>query len=152
MKKLFIIILLFIVSKNLFAQQLQTDAIKQTINTMFEAMKKGDTTLLRPVFSKDMILQSVSTNKEGKTVLTTDKADEFVKIVGTPHALVYDERIVYGDIKIDGNLACVWAPYKFYHGDRFSHCGVDVFQLMKTADGWKIIYIVDTRRKDNCIE
>jgi hypothetical protein len=151
MKKLLIIPFLSI-AINVFAPQSATDAIKQTINTMFEAMKKGDTILLRPVFSKDMVLQSVSTNKEGKTVLTTDKADDFVKIVGTPHALTYDERIVYGDIKIDGDLASVWAPYKFYLGDKFNHCGVDVFQLMKTTDGWKIIYIVDTRRKDNCVE
>jgi hypothetical protein len=49
-------------------------------------------------------------------------------------------------------MASVWAPYKFYLGDKFSHCGVDVFQLMKTGDGWKIIYIVDTRRKGDCVE
>jgi ketosteroid isomerase-like protein len=152
MKKLLVLSLLLIFSTNLFAQQSATDAIKQTINTLFDAMKKSDTTLLHSVFSKDMVLQSVSTNKEGKTVLKTDKADDFVKIVGTPHALTYDERIVYGDIKIDGDLASVWAPYKFYLGDKFNHCGVDVFQLMKTTDGWKIIYIVDTRRKDNCVE
>jgi hypothetical protein len=99
-----------------------------------------------------MILQSISNNKEGKAILSTEKADSFVKAIGTPHSAVYDERIAFGDIKIDGDLASFWAPYKFYLGDKFSHCGVDVFQLMKTTDGWKIIYIVDTRRKDNCIQ
>jgi len=152
MKTLLVIFFLFISSINLFAQQSETTAIKQTINTLFDAMKKGDSTLLRSVFLNDMTLQSVSTNKDGKTVLTTDKASDFIRMVGTPHASVYDERIVYGDIKIDGDLASVWAPYKFYLGEKFNHCGVDVFQLMKTIDGWKIIYIVDTRRKNNCVE
>lgn len=135
-----------------YCQQTEIDAVKKTVNTMFDAMRKGDSTLLKSVFAKEMILQSVSNNKEGKAVLSTEKADGFVKAIGTPHSAVYDERITFGDIKIDGDLASVWAPYKFYLGDKFSHCGVDVFQLMKTAEGWKIIYIVDTRRKDNCVE
>ena len=135
-----------------YCQQTETDAVKKTVNIMFDAMRKGDSTLLKSVFSKEMVLQSVSNNKEGKAVLSTEKADGFVKAIGTPHSAVYDERITFGDIKIDGDLASVWAPYKFYLGDKFSHCGVDVFQLIKTTDGWKIIYIVDTRRKDNCAE
>ncbi len=152
MKKILIAGLLLHISCGIFAQQGATDAVKQSINTLFDAMRKGDSTLIKSVFSKDMVLHSVSVNKEGKTVLTVEKGDDFAKAIGTPHAMIYDERITFGDIKIDGDLASVWAPYKFYLGDKFSHCGVDVFQLMKTADGWKIIYIVDTRRKDNCIE
>jgi hypothetical protein len=152
MKKIPFVSLLVIISTSLFAQQTETAAVKQTVNTMFDAMRKGDSTLLRSVFSKDMILQSVSNNKDGKAILSVEKADDFVKAIGTPHASIYDERITFGDIEVDGDLASVWAPYKFYLGDKFSHCGVDVFQLMKTASGWKIIYIVDTRRKDNCID
>ena len=152
MKKLFVITILFTISATVSAQQTATDAIKKSINTLFDGMRKGDSTMLRSVFSKDMILQSVSTNKEGKAILTTEKADVFVKAIGTPHTAIYDERITFDDIKIDGDLASVWAPYKFYLGDKFSHCGVDVFQLMNMAGEWKIIYIVDTRRKDNCIK
>jgi len=152
MRKISLIITLCICVHLGYSQQTATDAVKQTVNTMFDAMRKGDSALLHSTFSKDMVLQSVSTNKEGKAVLSTEKADGFVKAIGTPHASVYDERITFADIKIDGDLASVWAPYKFYLGTQFSHCGVDVFQLMKTPDGWKIIYIVDTRRKDNCIK
>jgi len=152
MKKLLIVIMLISAGRIAYCQQTATEAVKHIVNTMFDAMRKGDSALLRSTFSKDMVLQSVSTNKDGKSVLSTENAGEFVKAIGTPHSAVYDERITFGDIKIDGDLASVWAPYKFYLGDKFSHCGVDVFQLMKTADGWKIIYIVDTRRKDNCVE
>ncbi|MDF2433283.1 MAG: hypothetical protein JWP44_2914 [Mucilaginibacter sp.] len=152
MKKTFFVIIFTMGSLIAYSQQTATDAIKQSINTMFDAMRKGDSTLLKSTFAKDMILQSISTNKEGKAVLSTEKADDFAKAIGTPHASIYDERITFDAIKIDGDLASVWAPYKFYLGDKFSHCGVDVFQLMKTPAGWKIIYIVDTRRKDNCVE
>ncbi|MDO3644574.1 MAG: nuclear transport factor 2 family protein [Mucilaginibacter sp.] len=140
------------ISCGAFAQQSATDGVKQAINTLFDGMRKGDSALIRTVFAKEMVLQSVSSDKAGKTVISVDSADDFARAIGTPHNAVYDERITFNDIKIDGDLASVWAPYKFYVGDKFSHCGVDVFSLMKTASGWKIIYIVDTRRKDNCIE
>jgi hypothetical protein len=150
MKKLiFIFMPLFYCNVSL-AQQTDIAAVKQTITNMFDAMRKTDSTLLRSTFAKGMILHSIAKAKDGATAMVTESPDEFVKSVGTPHKGIYDERITFSDIKIDGELASVWAPYKFYVDDKFSHCGVDVFQLMKTAAGWKIIYIVDTRRKDGC--
>ncbi|WP_457125949.1 nuclear transport factor 2 family protein [Mucilaginibacter sp. HD30] len=151
MKKLNFLIIFLLCFNVSFAQQTDIAAIKQTITTLFDAMRKTDSTLLRSTFAKDMILHSIGKAKDGGTALITESADEFVKSVGTPHKGIYDERITFDDIKVDGELASVWAPYKFYVDDKFSHCGVDVFQLMKTAGGWKIIYIVDTRRKDSCV-
>lgn len=152
MKKLLIINLLFLISTAAFAQQTATDAIKHSINTLFDGMRKSDTTMLKSVFTEKTILQSIAPDDDGDEVVSMDEGFGFIKEICAPHTAVYDERIVFGDIKIDGDLANVWAPYKFYLGDKFSHCGVDVFSLMKTKDGWKIIYIVDTRRKDNCIK
>ncbi|MCC8425417.1 nuclear transport factor 2 family protein [Mucilaginibacter sp. UR6-11] len=152
MKKFVILAAIIINCSIALAQQTAADAVKQTVNTMFTAMRKGDSTLLRSTFAKGIVFHSVGNKKDGSTVLTTENPDEFIKAVGTPHKGVWDERIVITDVKIDVALASVWAPYKFYLDDKFSHCGVDVFQLMKTAGGWKIIYIADTRRKDNCIE
>jgi len=151
MKNLLLLLFVVLLSSKSFAQQPDQEGIKQTINTLFDAMRKGDSTLLRSTFAKDIVFQSVANKKDGSVALVTENANDFIKQISTPHKEVYDEQIVYNDIKIDGDLASVWAPYKFYLGKTFSHCGVDVFQLMKTKDGWKIIYIVDTRRKDNCL-
>jgi ketosteroid isomerase-like protein len=150
MRKLFIFSFILFLTSQLFAQQTSTDAIKQTINTVADALRKGDSTLLRSVLAKDMEVQSISTDKMGKVKLSTMSADELVKHIGTPHTDVYDERVVIGDIKIDGLLASVRAPYKFYLGNTFSHCGVNFYQLAKTDGGWKIIYIGYTVSKDNC--
>lgn len=152
MKNLLLIIFVLLLSVRAFAQQTERDAIKQTVNTMFDAMRKSDSTMLRSTFAKGIVFQTVANKKDGSVILETDNPDEFIKAVGTPHNGVWDERISITDIKIDGDLASVWAPYKFYLDDKFSHCGVDVFQLMKTNSGWKIIYVADTRRKDNCPE
>jgi hypothetical protein len=152
MKKMLLLVVAVLFISKAMAQQTEIDAVKKTINTLFAAMKKGDSTLLRSAFHNNMVLQTVATKKDGTQELITEKTDEFLKAVGTPHTGVWDERITFGDIKIDDRLASVWTPYKFYVSDKFSHCGVNFFQLMKTAEGWKIIYIVDTRRKDNCPE
>jgi hypothetical protein len=152
MKKLIILLAIITNCGLALAQQTAADAVKQTVNNMFTAMRKGDSTLLRSTFAKDIVFHSIANKKDGTIALAPENPDEFIKVVGTPHKGVWDERIVITDVKIDGDLASVWAPYKFYLDDKFSHCGVDVFQLMKTATGWKIIYVVDTRRKDNCVE
>ncbi|HUH33176.1 MAG TPA: hypothetical protein VLZ28_04430, partial [Daejeonella sp.] len=59
-------------------------------------------------------------------------------------------RITFDQVLIDDNLASVWTSYQFYIGDKFSHCGVNSFQLVKGKEGWKIVYLIDTRRKENC--
>ncbi|NHA07409.1 nuclear transport factor 2 family protein [Mucilaginibacter sp. HC2] len=152
MKSLALLLFALLLSAKTFAQQTDQEGIKQTINTLFDAMRKGDSTLLRSTFAKDIVFQSIANKKDGSVTQVTEKANDFIKQIGTPHKEIYDEQVTYKDIKVDGDLASVWAPYKFYLGKTFSHCGVDVFQLMKTKDGWKVIYIVDTRRKDNCPE
>jgi ketosteroid isomerase-like protein len=152
MKKL-IALSIMITSFNIaLAQQTAVDAVKRTVNDMFTAMRSGDSTLLRSTFAKGVVFHGVSTQKDGLSKLAEQDPEGFIKMVGRPHKGVYDERMTFADIKIDGDLASVWAPYKFYIDDKFSHCGVNVMQLIKTADGWKIIYLVDTRRKDNCLE
>jgi len=151
MKSLILLLLCAFVATSTHAQQPdEKEAIKKTMNTLFEAMRKGDTVLLKSVFAQGAVLHGVAYNKEQNMLVATDKLKGFIKAVGAPHKQTWDERAIYNDIKIDGDLASVWAPYKFYLGTQFSHCGVDIIQLSKAKDGWKIIYLVDNSRKDNC--
>jgi hypothetical protein len=87
---------------------------------------------------------------EGKTLVVSEDLGKFITAVSKPHTAIYDERITFNTIKIDANLATVWTPYQFFVGDKFSHCGVNSFQLVKFNGAWKIQYIIDTRRKENC--
>ena len=144
-----LLFILTILSTNVFAQS-DEEAIKQTINSLFDGMRKTDTSLIRNAFTNEPFLQTVIKNKEGKTVLLTEPLDSFMVAIGKPHKEIYDERIVFDMIKIDGELASVWTPYKFYVDDKFSHCGVDSFQLIKINGKWKIQYLVDTRRRQGC--
>ncbi|AMR30317.1 hypothetical protein A0256_02240 [Mucilaginibacter sp. PAMC 26640] len=151
MKKLILLLIAIAFATRAFCQT-EKEEIKKSITTMFDAMRKGDSTMLRSVFAPGLVFQGLKPQKDGTVILMNENPNDFLKSIGTPHKEVYDERITWGDIKVDGPLASVWTPYKFYLGGVFSHCGIDFFQLMKTPAGWKIIYVIDTRRKDDCPE
>ena len=127
----------------------ETEAIKNVINQLFDGMRKGDSTLVSETFSKGVIMQSIS-DQNGVIQVRSDDASGFLKAVGTPHSGIWDEQITFDHVLIDGNLASVWTSYKFFIGEKFSHCGVNSFQLVKKSDGWKIVYLIDTRRKEAC--
>jgi len=147
MKHIFII--LTFVSTTALAQN-EEAAVKQAVSKLFEGMKTSDTALIRSAFSVSPVLQTIVKNKEGKTIVLTEPLDSFLVVVSRPHQEVYDEQIRFDLVRIDGELAIVWAPYKFYLGSQFSHCGVDSFQLIKINGEWKIQYLIDTRRRQGC--
>ena len=125
-------------------------AVKAVINNLFEGMRKTDTALLRSVFTSQPILQTVARNREGKVSIRSENLDSFVVSVARPRKEVLDERISFETVKVDGDLAIAWTPYKFYLGDQFSHCGVNSFQLVKLEGVWRIQYLIDTRRRQGC--
>ena len=127
-------------------------AVIKTIQTLFDGMRAGDSTMLRSVLHPSAHMQSSFTNKEGLAVLREGSVDKWVQSVGTPHDKVYDEKIWSYKINVDDNLASAWTDYSFFVGEQFSHCGVNAFHLVNTTDGWKISHITDTRRRENCIK
>jgi Putative lumazine-binding len=152
-KTLSIILLLFI-SNITLGQNTDKEAVKTVINRLFEGMKKGDSTIARSVFHQNAITQTIGFSKKTeKNYFHFDsRLNDFMKSIGTPHSQQWDERPGEFDIKIDNQMAQVWVPYEFYLDGKFNHCGVDIFTLYKESFDWKIIYLVDTMRKDNCIK
>ncbi len=138
-----------------FSLKAQTaeDLVKQTVNNLFTAMKNSNGVMLQSVFADSAILQTIAKSKtSGKIMVRNEAVSEFVKQIAGLAKNDADERITFGMIKIDGDLASVWTPYQFYYKQQFSHCGVNSFQLVRINGQWKIQYLIDTRRKEGCIE
>lgn len=133
------------------AQKTEKENVKATIVKFFEAFHKQDTTMLKAMAKGDIIMQSISVDKEGKTVLQESDYSQFLKnIASIPKDRTFEEKLLDFNIQVDGNMANAWTPYEFWYNDNFSHCGVNSFQLIKVNDEWKIIYLVDTRRREGC--
>ena len=130
--------------------------VRAVIDRLFDAMRRGDGTALAAQFHPAARLQSVGVSRQtGQPELETDSIEAFARAVGSPHpGMVWDERVSGVEIRVDGNFAQAWMNYTFYivqgETERLSHCGVDAFQFFKGADGWKVIQITDTRRRENC--
>lgn len=132
------------------AAQKQDKAIQSVINRFFDGMANGDTTLLKSACTDNPLMQTYMADKDGNMQVFTEPFSEFVAFVGAPRKDTYLEKIEFGAIHTEKSLASVWTPYKFYLNGNLRHCGTNSFQLVKTADGWKIQYIIDTRRKEGC--
>jgi hypothetical protein len=124
---------------------------KGIIDTFFEGFHKGDTLLMKSVLAENVMLQSASANKDGKNILSESPMSGFLKSIGSrPLDQVWVEKLLGYNVQIDGNLAHVWTPYEFWFNGTFSHCGANAFTLAKFDDGWKIIHLIDSRRRESC--
>ena len=125
------------------------DSVKAAVNLLFTGMIQSDPSLIRQSFADSAILQSIE-EKDGKTRARTERLEDFAQAIARLGKGDADERIRIDVVRVDGPLAIVWAPYSFYYKGKFSHCGVDSFQLLRVNRVWKIQYLVDTRRKQPC--
>lgn len=92
-------------------------------------------------------MQSIQENANGAK-LSDESTSEFYKsIASIPANFNFQEKILSYSIQVDGTMAHAWTPYEFYINDKLSHKGVNAFTLFKENDAWKIIYVIDTRRK-----
>lgn len=145
----YFLLFLTLLSIKAFGQS-DEDKVKQPIQQFFNGMRQADSSLIKASVAPGAILQTVVKTKEGTTAVRTENMAQFITAVTKPHTEVYDERITFDIIRIDADLAIAWTPYQFYVGDKFSHCGVNSFQLVRLNGEWKIQYIIDTRRKEGC--
>ena len=122
-------------------------AVRATIDALFDGMRAGDSAAVRAVFHENARLHTALGPSDTSAVRGTP-IDAFVEAVGEPHEKVWDERIWDVEIRVDGPLASAWVPYVFYHGNERSHCGVNAMQFVRHADGWKILQVTDTRRQE----
>ena len=66
-------------------------------------------------------------------------ADRAAVVTGT-----FTERGFRPEVLVSGPMAMVWLPYDFYRNGAWSHCGVDVFTLVKAAGEWRIATLAYT--------
>ena len=148
--KIFTLLLTFcLISTYVLAQSNEEAAVKAPIQQFFDGMRQSDSTMIKKTILKGAYLERIVTDANGTRISSTP-FDGFIKGVASRPKGDLDEQLTSVELRIDDNMATAWTPYKFYLKGKFSHCGVNTFRLVKTADGWKIWSVMDTNRKDNC--
>ena len=106
---------------------------------------------MKSVMIDKFLTQTTYKDKEGNGMLVNEDSSKLIQaIANRPADQKWDERLLDYNIQIDGTMAHVWTPYEFWFNDQFSHCGVNSFQLFNDSGNWKIIYLIDTRRREGC--
>jgi predicted enzyme related to lactoylglutathione lyase len=134
----------------------QTDEAKaavRVVEQMFEALKAGDTAAMRAVMHPDARVIQTGT-REGQSFNRVNTLDNFLKAIGGAAASgrKLEERIYNPEVRIDDNLATVWVQYDFLVDGQITHCGVDSYQLVRIAQSWRVLQVVDTQRREGCNE
>ena len=114
------------------------------VQEMFDGMAKHDAAAIKqPLLPGGrMVLM-----RDGKPVVRTFEA--FAERAGRPGTAHIEERIHDPLVRIDRDLAVVWAPFEFLVDGKVNHCGTDLFDLVHTDGKWLIASVADTSRT-NC--
>jgi hypothetical protein len=131
------------------AQDADERAALAVVRTLFDGMREKDEAKLRSVWHEEARLQSAARDDAGAPSVTSTPIDRFVTgVLGSTRHL--DEVTFDEVVSVDGDLASVWAPYNIFVDGDLSHCGVDAFQMVRGAEGWKILQLTDTRTREGC--
>jgi hypothetical protein len=124
------------------AQSAKEQAVLAPIHAMFDGMSKRDAVAIKaPTLpGGTMVLM-----RDGKPTQMTFEA--FAERAGKPGTAQIEERIHDPLIRIDNDLAMVWASFDFLVDGRVDHCGTDLFNLVRIGGKWMIASVADTGTK-----
>lgn len=148
MKKLLLLILIIAVRVDVTAQQLiDKEEILKVAHQFFEALEKQDTITFSKILVKNSFSCIVVEGKDSVRLIS-----RLSKNFGLKPENIVKERMREQEVKIEihKRIATVWAPYDLWVNDKFSHCGVDVFIMLKGNKGWKIGTISYSIEKEGC--
>lgn len=114
------------------------------------------------IFAKDLPTMVAMQTPDGMTYVARPKKGGGIEIVGRPNSYWVDparaegpalrERYWSPTVLVRGPIAVVWAPYEFWEDGKTSHCGVDVFDLVKIDGEWRVSNSMRTVEPDACAE
>jgi hypothetical protein len=109
--------------------------------------------LFRALGARDIVrLESLHLPQAQITAVPTGEASEFPRTRSLPAVLEsiaaitvpMTERIWDPEVRVDGDVASVWAPYDFYVDGSFSHCGHDAVHLLRADGQWRVVSMTYT--------
>ena len=118
------------------------------VEQLFNGIESQDTVLLGRLLDSGAQLVSVREVDGAPRWARRTKADFLAGIATNDVTMI--ERMWDPEVRIDGDIATLWAPYDFHIDGEFSHCGYDGFHLIRQDGSWLISAITYTVRTTGC--
>jgi hypothetical protein len=119
------------------AQRADRDEVLEVVRIFFDTMTARDVEGARKIVMPEGRFFPMEMRKP-EAAPRSFTGEEYLGRLAKARTAVSRERIWNPEVRVHGSIATVWAPYDFWVDGKFSHCGIDAFDLVKTADGWKI--------------
>ena len=131
------------------AADAEETAIVAQIERFFGAMRAQDAATIKTVLLDDTTFSAQRSGPEGFK-LSRIPGKDFADRVSGQKGL--DERMWDPTVMRRGPIAMVWAPYEFRLDGKTTHCGIDVFDMVKVEGTWRIARLMWTQEPDACAE
>jgi hypothetical protein len=129
--------------------QTTDEEVLRPVQELFDAMAARDPARAAAVILPDGQWVSVRPGAEGTRVVTVMPHQEFLTSLAAATE-PWLERMWNPKVMVHGDIAVVWTAYDFHRGGRFSHCGMEAFNLVRTGAGWRIAGATYTVEPTGC--
>jgi hypothetical protein len=137
MRRVLIFVLLAMAPSTASAQSAtEREAVLKVVQSFFETMTARDVEGARKILVPEGRFFAMEMRKPDRPPQSFTNEEYFGRLQKGKSTNV--ERIWSPEVRVRGSIATVWAPYDFWTDGKYSHCGVDAFDLIRTQDGWKI--------------
>jgi ketosteroid isomerase-like protein len=109
-------------------------AVIAVAESALAAISRGDMTALTDLMLPEAVMFPTSTKDGVARYRLRTRAEQRAATVTSK----VTERGFHPEAHVNGPLAMVWYPYDLYLDDKWSHCGVDVFTLIRSDGQWRI--------------
>ncbi len=128
-------------------QELEEELIKEKVDQFFRALEKQDTVLLKKLWFQEGQVWTIDNTTQARTHSMRFFKEDLKRF---DPKIVLQERALSYEIKVHNGMAMAWIPYEFHVNGKFSHCGVDIFSLLKKDQDWKFISASYTVEEKDC--
>jgi hypothetical protein len=140
-------LILSIVPTSARAQDADKAAVVAAVQRLFDALETRDSVAGVATFHPSATILVVA-GTPATVTLTTPTA--LVGGIARSTAGTFKERIFDTEVRIDGDVAQLWAYFTVHIGNAFNRCGTDAMTLVRVDGVWKISHAAFTRRTQGC--
>jgi hypothetical protein len=153
LRSLFSIVTLITLNGIAFPAQGQTNttgekAVLSIIDRFFASMTTRDSSAMAAILEPEGLFTIVEVGPNAKPPRTVTHA-KYLGLVKKGSGTLL-ERYWDPTVRMDSSVAVVSCPYDFHFDGNFSHCGMDVFTLVKRDGHWRIAGCVFSLQKQGC--
>ena len=145
----FLFVLAAALSHHTFGQSDDEKLVRATAEQFFLAIETKDRALLKSIMVPGSLNISTQELQNDQAKITTLNYASMIDLL-TGAGNEKKERAWDETILVQGHIAVYWAPYDFHVDQKFTHCGIDSFQLIKKEGRWLISNASWTRETLNC--